>query len=71
MTRNGTTGLDRSRGTDLRQNHYLIASRASGEQGIAAFLLEDIGTAKKDVLKAWMIAKVADPAAHVRYAQHV
>jgi CHAT domain-containing protein len=23
---------------------------------------------KKDVLKAWMIAKVADPAAHVRYA---
>jgi hypothetical protein len=49
----------------------LIASRASGEQGIAAFLLEDIGTAKKDVLKAWMIAKVADPPAHVRYAQHV
>ena len=50
------------------QNHYLLASRAIGEQGIAAFLLGDIATAKKDVLKAWMIAKVADPAAHIRYA---
>jgi hypothetical protein len=36
----------------------LLASRAIGEQGIAAFLLSDIGTAKKEVLKAWMIAKV-------------
>jgi CHAT domain-containing protein/transcriptional regulator of met regulon len=50
------------------QHHYLLASRAIGEQGIAAFLLGDIATAKKDVLKAWMIAKVADPAAHIRYA---
>ena len=50
------------------QRHYLLASRAIGEQGIAAFLLGDIATAKKDVLKAWMIAKVVDPAAHIRYA---
>jgi len=52
----------------LHKHHYLLASRAIGEQGIAAFLLGDITTAKKDVLRAWMIAKVADPAAHVRYA---
>jgi CHAT domain-containing protein len=50
------------------RHHYLLASRAVGEQGIAAFLLGDIATAKKDVLKAWLIAKVADPAAHIRYA---
>ena len=52
----------------IRQHHYLLASRAIGEQGIAAFLLGDIATAKKDVVKAWMIAKVADPAAQIRYA---
>ena len=52
----------------IRQHHYLLASRAIGEQGIAAFLLGDIGTAKKDVVKAWTIAKVADPAAQIRYA---
>jgi CHAT domain-containing protein len=52
----------------MQRNHYLLASRAVGEQGIAAFLLGDIATAKKDVEKAWMVAKVADPAAHVRYA---
>ena len=34
-----------------------------GEQGIAAFLLGDMATAKKDVLRAWLVAKVADPAA--------
>jgi CHAT domain-containing protein len=51
-----------------RQHHYLLASRAIGEQGIAAFLLGDIATAKKNVLKAWLIAKVADPGAHIRYA---
>jgi hypothetical protein len=50
------------------RHHYLLASRAIGEQGIAAFLLGDIATAKKDVLKARMIAKVADPDAHIRYA---
>ena len=52
----------------IRQRHYLLASRAIGEQGIAAFLLGDIATAKKDVVKAWTIAKLADPAAQIRYA---
>jgi hypothetical protein len=31
---------------------------------ITAFLLGDIATAKKRVVKAWMIAKAADPGAH-------
>ena len=52
----------------IRQHHFLLASRAIGEQGIAAFLLGDIATAKKEVVKAWMVAKVADPGAHIRYA---
>ncbi|MFP5205379.1 MAG: CHAT domain-containing protein [Acidobacteriota bacterium] len=52
----------------IQQHHYLLASRSIGEQGIAAFLLGDIATAKKDVVKAWMVAKVADPAAQIRYA---
>ena len=52
----------------LRQHHYLLASRAIGEQGIAAFLLGDIATAKKNVVKAWMVAKAADPGARIRYA---
>jgi CHAT domain-containing protein len=52
----------------LQQHHYLLASRAIGEQGIAAFLLGDMATAKKNVVKAWMVAKTADPGAHIRYA---
>ncbi len=52
----------------LRRHHYLLASRAVGEQGIAAFLLGDMATAKKDVVKAWFVAKAADPGAHIRYA---
>ncbi len=52
----------------IRQHHLLLASRAVGEQGFAAFLLGDIATAKKDVLRAWTVAKIADPAAHIRYA---
>ncbi|OJV39554.1 MAG: hypothetical protein BGO25_01750 [Acidobacteriales bacterium 59-55] len=52
----------------LRRHHYLLASRAVGEQGIAAFLLGDMATAKKDVVKAWMVAKAVDPGAHIRYA---
>lgn len=51
-----------------QRHHYLLASRAVGEEGIAAFLLGDLATAKKDVEKAWLVAKVADPAAHIRYA---
>lgn len=52
----------------LQRHHYLLASRARGDQGIAAYLLGDIATAKKQVYTAWMIAKAADPGAHVRYA---
>lgn len=51
-----------------RHHHFLLASRAIGEQGIAAFLLGDIATAKKDVVRAWMVAKISDPAAQIRYA---
>jgi hypothetical protein len=49
-----------------QRHHYLLASRAVGEQGIAAFLLGDMATAKKDVEHAWLVARVADPAAHIR-----
>jgi CHAT domain-containing protein len=52
----------------IQQHHYLLASRAIGEQGFAAFLLGDIATAKKDVVRAWTVAKVADPGARVRFA---
>lgn len=52
----------------IQRQHYLLASRAIGEQGIAAFLLGDLATAKRNVGKAWLVAKVADPAAHIRYA---
>ena len=52
----------------LQRGHYLLVSRASGEQGVAAYLVGDIATAKKQVYAAWMIAKAADPGAHVRYA---
>lgn len=70
---NYDAGMARSTWTEvetlaLAQHHYLLASRAVGEQGIAAFLLGDITTAKKDVLRAWMVAKFTDPAARIRYA---
>lgn len=52
-----------------RRRHYLLLARAAGEQGIAAFILGDVGTAKKLVLRAWLAAKyLGDDAAHVRYA---
>jgi CHAT domain-containing protein len=51
-----------------QQHHYLLGVRAIGEQGIAAYLLGDITTAKKDVVKAWTVAKALDPGAHIRYA---
>jgi hypothetical protein len=58
--------LARRRG---RRGHLQLALRATGEQGIAAFILGDTGAAKKDVLEAWTSAKVLhDPAASVRYA---
>jgi CHAT domain-containing protein len=51
------------------RGHFLLASRALGEEGIAAFLLGDTTTAKKEVLTAWGVAKVAhDIPAQVRYA---
>ncbi|WP_161557626.1 CHAT domain-containing protein [Acidisarcina polymorpha] len=56
-------GIAESRG------HYLLMSRAMGEQGIAAFLLGDFTSAKKLVMRAWFAAKyLQDDAAHVRYA---
>ena len=53
-----------------RQRHqYLLAARASGEQGIAAFLLGDIAAAKTQVRNAYLVAKYAgDYAAQIRYA---
>ncbi|MHB1935607.1 MAG: CHAT domain-containing protein [Acidobacteriaceae bacterium] len=52
-----------------QQHHYLLMARAMGEQGIAAFLLGDIATAKKLVVRGWLVAKyLHDPAAQVRYA---
>jgi CHAT domain-containing protein len=52
-----------------QQGHYLLMARAMGEQGIAAFLLGDFASAKRLVLRAWIMAKyLHDPAAHVRYA---
>ena len=53
----------------MQQHHYLLMARAMGEQGIAAFLLGDIATAKKLVVRAWLVSKyLHDPAAQVRYA---
>jgi CHAT domain-containing protein len=49
--------------------HYELATRAIGEQGIAAFILGDALTAKRQVVFAWMFAKPElDPAARIRYA---
>ena len=53
----------------IRLHHYELATRATGEQGIAAFILGDTQTAKVQVVKAWELSKVEhDPAATVRYA---
>jgi len=50
-------------------HHYELATRAVGEQGIAAFILGDALTAKKQVLLAWgLAAPEKDPAARIRYA---
>jgi CHAT domain-containing protein len=50
-------------------NHYELATRAIGEQGIAAFILGDVPTAKRKVILAWTFAKPElDPAARIRYA---
>ena len=53
----------------LKQGRYLLATRAGGEQGIAAFIMGDEATAKKQVVRAWLLAKAErDKAATVRYA---
>ena len=53
----------------INLHHYQLATRAAGEQGIAAFILGDTETAKKLVVRAWGLSKVEhDPAATVRYA---
>ena len=70
---NYDSGMARQTWTEVkaladRQHHYLLSARAMGEQGVAAFLLGDIATAKKNVVRAWTVAKVADPGAHIRYA---
>jgi CHAT domain-containing protein len=50
------------------QHYYLLASRASGEQGIAAFMLGDATGARKQVIRAAAVAKLfRDSAAIVRY----
>jgi CHAT domain-containing protein len=51
------------------QHQFLLAARASGEQGIAAFLLGNIKTARSKVMNAYLVAKYAkDYAAQLRYA---
>ena len=53
----------------IKLHHYALATRATGEQGIAAFILGDTETAKRQVIRAWGLSKVEnDPAATVRYA---
>ena len=53
----------------IEQHQYMLASRASGEEGIAAYLLGDTATARRRVLASWEIAKhLGDPGAHIRYA---
>jgi CHAT domain-containing protein len=50
-------------------HHYELATRAIGEQGIAAFILGDALTAKRKVIFAWTFATPElDPAARIRYA---
>lgn len=52
-----------------RLGHFDLATRAMGEEGIASFILGDAATAKKKVIRAWMLSKIEhDPAATVRYA---
>jgi CHAT domain-containing protein len=52
-----------------QQHQYLLATRAGGEQGIAAFLLGDIASARAKVRNAYVVAKYAgDYAAQIRYA---
>src|SRR5579875_361744 len=50
-------------------HRYWLSARASGEEGIAAYMLGDLATAKTKVGTAWVVAKyLGDAGAHVRYA---
>lgn len=52
-----------------RLGEHRLAARASGEQGILAFLLGDVAEASQRVKKAYLVAKVLlDRPAEVRYA---
>jgi CHAT domain-containing protein len=52
-----------------KQGEIRLATRAGGEQGIAAFILGDTNTAKSQVVRAWALSVAErDPAATVRYA---
>ena len=53
----------------FRQGHMMLASRAQGEQGIAAYILGDKAAGARLTILAWTLAKAEhDPAASVRYA---
>jgi CHAT domain-containing protein len=53
----------------MKRGELRLASRAGGEQGIAAFILGDTNTAKSQVVRAWALSEAErDPAATVRYA---
>lgn len=53
----------------VKRGEVRLATRAKGEQGIAAFILGDTNTAKNQVLEAWGLSYAEhDPAATVRYA---
>jgi CHAT domain-containing protein len=53
----------------IKRGEVRLATRAKGEQGIAAFILGDTNTAKNQVLEAWGLSYAEhDPAATVRYA---
>ena len=53
----------------LTQGQYLLALRAGGEQGIAAFIMGDEANVKQQVVRAWLFAKAErDKAATIRYA---
>jgi CHAT domain-containing protein len=54
----------------IQQRKFYLASRASGEEGILAFMTGNLAEAARRVKRAYVVAKyLGDPAAHVRYAE--
>ncbi|HTF72373.1 MAG TPA: hypothetical protein VK638_57870, partial [Edaphobacter sp.] len=47
----------------MKLHHYALATRATGEQGIAAFILGDTETAKSQVIRAWALSKAENDSA--------